>query len=309
MSGEEVEICSGYEVHFKRRHLPDHPSGGTQWPSNNDDGYENRQIKVDRFCHDTHRREYTCRQIRPQENGNCTMIPRTKTGKKIKGETYTPISAHAQAKITDVTSYRKIETDEEVLPGYYSWWAIHKTDNPPPPPVDITVSDLFKDQPTSRYGSKRISTTSLHLLQSYQDGFVNKGGQYPLLQFRNGGTLRYKHEICYVVIACAKDHFTGTDDDYPIIPANIQYDDSDNGRITSVGEWSVTIRNGVTTKRKDKRQSIPYWDHYVFAFHYPAEDYRLVLPSAHVDVENVEHNFCIKREDQGGFLVCPDRPG
>ena len=158
------------------------------------------------------------------------------------------------------------------------------------------------------------------MLQSYQDGLVDIGGRKPRLQFGNGGTLRYKHEICYVVIVCAEGHLTeGADDDYPVIdyatnpviPANIQYEDN-AGRIVSVGEWSVTIRNGITTKRKDKRQSIPYWsyswDHYVFAFHYPAEDYRLVLPSAHVEVENVEHDFCIKREENlHGSLICPDQ--
>ena len=150
LNGEEVEKVTGFEVHFKRRHLLDHPSSRyLEWPPNNNDGYENCQINVERFCHNTHKREY--RQIRPHENGDCTMIPRMKTGKQIKGETYTPIGAHAQAKITGVTSYRKIETDEKVLPGYYSWWGIHNTDNPVTPP-DIVVSDLFKNRPTSRYG-------------------------------------------------------------------------------------------------------------------------------------------------------------
>ena len=74
----------------------------------------------------------------------------------------------------------------------------------------------------------------------------------------------------------------------------------------------MTIRNGITTKRKDKNKFIPYWsyswDHYAFAFHYPAEDYKLVLPSAHVEVENIKHDFCIKREENShGFLKCSDQ--
>ena len=35
----------------------------------------------------------------------------------------------------------------------------------------------------------------------------------------------------------------------------------------------------------------------------PAEDYRLVLPSAHVEAEDVVHDFCIKTENTN----CPDQ--
>ena len=114
---------------------------------------------------------------------------------------------------------------------------------------------------------------------------------------------------CY---SCAEGCFTGADDDYPVIehatnpviPTNIEYDDN-TGRIKSVGKWSVTIRNGITAiRRKKHTQYDSYsWDHYVFAFHYPAEDYRLVLPSTHVEVEDVIHNFCIKTENTN----CPDQ--
>ena len=132
MSGEEVEKLTGYEVHFKRRHLPDHPSGHRiQWPPKYfHEEYQNRQINVERFCHDTHRKEYE--EIRPQEKGDCTMIPRMKSGGKkysyfgqLNGGTYTPIGNDTPAEITGDTGYHRIETDEAVLPGYYSWWSIH----------------------------------------------------------------------------------------------------------------------------------------------------------------------------------------
>ncbi len=326
MSGKEVETHSG-EVHFKRRHLPDHPSGGNlEWPPNNDDRYENRQINVDRFCHDTHEREY--RQIRPQENGDCTTIPRMKTGKEtygqLKGGTYTPKGDDTPAIITGDTRYRVIETTEPVLPGFYIWWSIH-VDNPDNnddlPPYIHNLSIPFIDPPESRYGSKRISITSLHLLQSYQHGFVNEGGHYPHLQFRNGGTLRYKLEICYVVIVSAEGHFTGADGDYPVIeyatnpviPANVQYDD--NGRITAVGQWSVIIRNGKLTAGRIGKKRMPFkkfsWDHYAFAFHFPRDVQRMVIPSDHnpgsphhVRVDDVVH---IKKEPIGNRWGCPDQ--
>ena len=138
------------------------PSGGIQWPPNNPDQYQNRQINVDRFCHDTHRREYG--EIRPQEKGDCTMIPRMKSGKKtypyygqLKGGTYND----TPAEITGDTRYRRIETDEAVLPGFYIWWSIHvdNADNPPDciPPYIHKLSIPFIDPPQSRYGSVRIS--------------------------------------------------------------------------------------------------------------------------------------------------------
>ena len=168
MSGKEVEKLTGYdyEVHFKRRHLPDHPSDrGIQWPPKKFPKYQNRLINVDRFCHDTHRSQYE--EIRPGEKGDCTMIPGMKTRKQVKGETYTQIDAHAQAKIK---KYRRIEADEAVLPGYYSWWSIHVGNkNNPFTPDGIIVSDLFYKKSneskqistgSSRYGSKQISMGS-----------------------------------------------------------------------------------------------------------------------------------------------------
>ncbi len=278
-------------------------------PQRIDDQYQHLTIDVSRFCHDTHIWHF---ELIRQHNGDCVLNPKQKMGKEgyisnfnWLGASYTSKANYA---IAEDTHYRRIQTYEAVLPGYYIWWAIDKRDNPVTPP-DIDVSDLFKNQPTSRYGSKRISITSLHLLQSYQDGFVNKSGHYPRLQFRNGGTLRYKREICYVVIVCAEGHFTGTDDDYPVIeyatnhvipiPANIQ-DNGDNGRITSVGEWRVPITNGIT-----RAQGVSYsWDQYVFAFHYPTSEGRMCLPSGIVQVhENIEHDLCFKKIGR----VCPDK--
>ena len=262
------------------------------------------------------------------------MIPRMKTGKEtyqqLNGGTYTPIRAHAQEEITGDTRYRRIETDEAVLPGFYIWWSIH-VDNADIPLYDIPqyihrLSISFIDPPQSRYGKKRISTSSLHLLQSYQNGFVNNG-HYPRLQFRNGGTLRYKREICYVVIVCAKDNFTGTDNDYPVIehatnpviPANIEYDG--NGRITDVEQWSVTIRNGKLTTGTHRIERYPFkkfsWDHYAFAFHFPQATNTMEIPSdidtnspRHVRVNDVTHTnwLCTKKEysDRTRHWECPD---
>ena len=264
--------------------------------------YQHLIIDVSRLCHDTH--NWPFKQIR-QNNGDCVLKPKQKMGKEGNfnrlGASYT---SKANCAIAEDTHYHRIPTYEAVLPDYYIWWAIDKIDNPVTPP-DIDVSDLFNNRPTSRYGSVRISTSSLQMLQSYQNGFVNNG-HYSRLQFRNGGTLRYKHEICYVVILCAEGHFTGADDDYPVIehgpgsviPANIQYDD--NGRITAVGQWRVPITNGIT-RAQGKSYS---WDQYVFAFHYPTSDGRMCLPSGLVQVhENIDHDPCFKKIGR----VCPDK--
>ena len=268
-------------------------------------------IKVDRLCHDTHILPF--RQIR-QQNGDCVLKPKRKMGKKgynryskLLGASYISILNHdpmnKPAAIAKDTRYRIIPTDRKVLPGYYIWWSIHKTDNPPPPPFNTYVSSLFSKPPSSVYGSRRISITSCDLLYSYQGGFSYKDGHYSHLQFRNGGTLRYKHEICYVVIVCAEDHFNGADDDYPVMDAfNIDYEA--NGRIRNVREWRVHIKNRITWKK-----GVSYsWDHFVFAFHYPTSEGRMHLPSRLTVHEDINHESCPKKVGNRGYKrVCPDK--
>ncbi len=116
----------------------------------------------------------------------------------------------------------------------------------------------------------------------------------------NGGTLRYKHEICYVVIVCAEGHFTEAEDDCPHFSAlNI-----DNGRIRTVGEWRVPITNGITWARS----KLYSWDHFVFAFHYPTSKGRMRLLSGLVQVhEDIDHESCFKKVGTGYKWVCPDK--
>ena len=256
------------------------------WPLGN---VQPQEIPVVEFCHDTHRAKLD--QIK-QSNGDYELEPQIKFGKhgymkngQCLGTSYTPDDNGNDP--TDDTHYNMIKKNQEVLPGYYSWWSIHKTD---------------VNEPTSRYGSRRISITCRDLLYSYQGGF-NDDGHYPRLQFKNGGTLRYKHEICYVVIVCAEGHFNGVDNDYPVIGAfNIDYEA--NGRIRTMEEWGVPIRNHITYA-----QGVSYsWDNFVFAIHYPDNEGRLNLPQEQVTVhENIDHEFCLKREWKDGNLVCPDQ--
>ena len=269
-------------------------------------------IEVGRLCHDTHILPF--RQIR-QQNEDCVLEPKHKRGKrgyigysKLLGASYISIPNHAPmnkpAAIAQDTRYRMIPTDREVLPGYYIWWSIHKTDNPPPP-FNIYVSSLFSSPPSSVYGSRRISITSRDLLYSYQGGFAYKNSRHSRLQFRNGGTLRYKHEICYVVIVCAEGHFNGADDDYPVMDAfNIDYEA--NRRIRNVGDWRVTITNCITWAQGDSYS----WDHFVFAFHYPTSEGRMCLPSGLTVHEDIDHKFCFKKKELipgTNKWVCPDK--
>ena len=295
--------------------MPNFPWGEEpEMPDRINDQYT---IEVGRLCHDTHILPF--RKIR-QQNRDCVLKPKRKTGKKgywqrkqkgcityskLLGASYTPIlnrdPKNKPAAIAQDTRYRIILTYEAVLPGYYIWWSIHKTDNPPPPP-NTYVSSLFSNPSSSVYGSRRISITSRDWLYSYQGGFAYKDGHHSCLQFRNGGTLRYKHEICYVVIVCAEGHFNG-DDDYPVMDAfNINYEA--NGRIRNVGEWRVHIKNRITWKK-----GVSYsWDHFVFAFHYPTSKGRMHLPSRLTVHEDINHESCPKKDGNHGYKrVCPDK--
>ncbi len=291
------------EVHFKARHLSNFPWGEeAKWPQPN---LQLQEVPVVELCHDTHKAQFD--QIK-QPNSDCMIVPQKKNGKKgyVDKETkkrvktsYTPEDTGDD--LTGSTRYCIIHDNEEVLPGYYSWWSIHKTDSPPPPPAADDSDDLLKNPPSSVYGSRRISVTFHDLLYSYQDGF-SEDGQYKHLQFRNGGTLRYKREICYVVIVCAEGQFTGADGDYPVMGAfEIEYEA--NERIRTVEEWRVRIHTTDVS---------PYgccWDHFVFAFYYPDNKGRLHLPGQVTKHEKINHtSFCQKREERYNPYrwECPD---
>lgn len=301
------------EVHIKAKHIPVFPWGeDADWPKD-DEPYQNCYIEVAQLCHVTHLEQF--QQIRQPAGRSVKyeLKPLMKMGKegRIKegcliGASYTPSSPAAISpnyRIIPYTPYRIVPPTEPILPGHYIWWSVNQQYTGEHDDEDkYDLSDMFSDPPTSIYGSKKISVMSFYLFRSYQAQFF-QDGKYPMLEFRNGGTLRYKREICYVTIVCAQGQFKGPlDKQYPQVEGfPITY--NNDGSVYFVTKWKINIRNGI----KAINGKAISWDHHVLAFHYPNGGMRMILQQGNVKEEKVEHNFCLKGRYINGKFICPDR--
>ena len=132
--------------------------------------------------------------------------------------------------VEDIASYmyqkdsqnrcQKIEHDERVLGGNHSWWEVdtyswYNSDDVQGKKIGSSAASLysyriylsqFMSSPReSRYGDRGFVVNFKDLLKSYQQSrtdVVNIRDRELFL--RVGGTLRYRYEICYIVIVCTK---------------------------------------------------------------------------------------------------------
>ena len=144
------------------------------------------------LCHVTHQNEATSisATIATDKSGKYQFLARPKKGKcgyyatdgSPLGESYL---CNLNGSIPDEnTVYEEVSSDQHLLPeGSYSWWGVE--------PVE-----------ESRYGSCKFSVSFGDLLRAFQKSHV-KFGQKPSLKFRKAGTLRYRYEICYVILVHA----------------------------------------------------------------------------------------------------------
>ena len=116
--------------------------------------------------------------------------------------------------------YAHISDTEPVFPGYYSWWDIdysvipnHGQFTSPCKIAGVLIGGLLYeermhvsvpgyleyDYPKSIYGNRAFSCKFRDLIQSYAASRRSDVGK---ICIRKGGTLRYKKEICYVLIIC-----------------------------------------------------------------------------------------------------------
>ena len=147
-----------------------------------------------------------------------------------------------------------------VLPGKYVWFGMK-----PSLPVDIDFEQLISDvewaSKRSRYGPWVFDLLYHDLINIYEH-YITKYHASEQVCFRNGGTLRYRCEICYVVI------ITHTGDEYhskfPMVPFRAK---------------PIFFSGDLTTPPRFYPQCVPVtklgytwdhlkdWDHVVFAVH------------------------------------------
>ena len=256
---------------------------------------QNVHIRAKKLCHITHNQP--AGEI-DKDQDYFEFKPAPKVGRAAGQKTYAIRQPIDQATPpTDETIYRPVTSDESLFPGYCSWWSIDNVDHDPTSNLEhYYFSDLFTS--SSRYGNNKFSGNIVELLQSYQKAF----DPLPRIQFRCGGTLRYKQEICKVVIVCT-DASPLDEDEFPRMWKD--YVTEEEGvETTLIASIEVVIRNGITGAKTDPKYTPYSWDTYAFCFYFPDGSYKLKCPRSVIQRSEVDHNvrFCVPKVNR----TCPN---
>ena len=182
------------------------------------------------------------------------------------------------------TPYTVVGPGQHLLPpGHYSWWSVE--------PVEDSL-----------YGPHKFSVDFERILEAFQNSHT-KRDQVPLLKFRRAGTLRYRKEICYVILVHAS-----TDDDQhvchlPLITNKEQkFDFGDT--FNDKGEFLLGAGPHYPKFRKEINDKRHHWENVAFAF-YCSNPLR--IPQNDVKQSVVEHNKCMKKRMTPDGPKCPDK--
>ena len=310
----EMAEKQNYEVCFDE-FVPIHPLGDT--PTK----YKPLKLNVSKLCHVTHKKEaHNIFQT------NC-FKPKRKFGKSDDGcnpgRSYRNIpvepSESDEMEYEDQSTvgveeaneymYEHISTDEEVFPGFYSWWGLYIENKIP----DLKVKyppNYLRDPPESIYGSTAFIIPFDEILESYAS---SRSCRLRDLRLRVGGTMRYKCEIAYVIIVCTHadndlscyDLITSSDAPYLL---DVEGFIDGSGRIKDKCHFP-----SFTTCYYDAGESHEALN---FAFYFPEEqDFTCQVDK--IDVNEVYHTGCIhKREmyyyydpetrELKSYEICPD---
>ena len=191
--------------------------------------------------------------------------------------------------------FKQIDDKTSLIPydGSFSWWSIelnqvhdhlgHKNISG----VDCRTSFLF-DKDRSMYGSVKFSMEFDDLISYYAQ---SRGENDENVLCKVGGTLRYRREVCYVIIVCVTD------------------DTQELTRLHDVNLSQLVISHPYNYFRGGQLSEpvTTSWDHYVFALYYPNSypTKTLTLDPRRVTITEVEHNkmclYAIRNQKP-----CPD---
>ncbi len=220
-------------------------------------------------------------------------------------------------------SYERISTAEKVFPGYLSWWGIslrewYKKDYREKfgvccdccidldphygdmcAPNHIYKPGYLNNPPDSTYGDKEFTVSWSGIMESYKQSrtdCVEKD-----VYFFKAGTLRYRCEICYVVMVAMSDDLdikvpgiSQSEEDKRVIDLSLCID-SNGMLITDEQSPSFTIKHPISWIRGRGGVS---WEQLVFAFYFPDNKQSLKCRKGLVIQNSVRHNtkFCAQKK-------------
>ena len=269
------------------------------------EGYTSIIAKADKLCHVTHNEEAMA--ISEQED-KYIFKPRSKKGKSHDGWGLPLGESYFTTQLPDLErEYTRVASNQDVLPqGSYTWWSF---DIPKEKKFtvarNVLLSPPFKSPEASMYGNVKFSCGLTQLLKCYLNAYKSKFGSHldAHIEFRCGGTLRYRYEICYVIIVCVV--LPGVEpclsqEEYKVIEdhlwegvAPVKYID---GAVDKVVPPDLLFENAV----KGLDGCLFSWDTYALALHFPDDSYTLEMPKEWVEISEVDHDNCLR-----GSQFCP----
>ena len=239
-------IGANFEVHFKGEHVMHSP-----WTSYTGTSCK-KEVEVKMLRHVTHFSEADC--IIHDNKGKDYQIQFKafrkcgKDGSTMK--TYRSESPSIEPGYT--TMYEPVSSNDDLFPGCYSWWS----------PVED------EDQHSSLFGTIEFSAKVDDLIECYKKAF-----NPPLkkIQFRCGGTLRYRNQACKVIIICSKIfRFDLPNKEYPEMP--------------------MMTEREIKLQYNDPKGSNTY-DSFAFIFYFPREHMQMNCPEQAIICKQVPHYY------------------
>jgi hypothetical protein len=229
----------------------------------------------------------------------------------------------------DKKKFVPIDENTNLFQGNYSWWGPycahdyhlpegHTNEEYCISPAEINkrirpqrhyfVANYLKHPSESIYGNCVFYADFLDLLDAYAESRNSKE-----VFIKIGGTLRYRSEICFVLIVCTEHE--NDDLDFPALRTNDEYFET-NGLINDDGR--VIDRNAIANfhprhiiqwakPREDGGKPSYSYITPAFAFYYPDEGELLELQLAKCHKAEVIHKegFCLKAVNK---KKCPNNP-
>ena len=256
------------------------------------------------MSHVTHNREARGIKASLSDRGVYTFKTKQKLGKEYiedgrpLGESYVPINDKEEY------LYRRVPGTEPVLPGYYSWWGVSLCKWEAQEVKEAVfnlkqqgteVANYLKVPPESTYGNNEFVVTLSDIIQYYSYSRRNRGHGNIDIYLKVGGTLRYKREICYVIIVCTK-----MDEDllsqFPYMKSDQQAPIDLCGLVDPSGK----VINPMAVPIFRPQNVVNYyignsfsWEGVAFAFYFPQKDKALLCPKdSSTSERKIEHSFC-----------------